>query len=258
LALNRWMDALQQRHMADLQFAEVARALRALSSSYVERRGGLRRGAALEGRGKRAAFALFFGPLHFIVVSRILQEVMVDPRESGADHRSETRVIDLGCGTGAAGAAWALARSSRPAVRGVDRHPWAVSEARWTYRVFGLRGRASRGDASRAPLPGHTAGVVLAYTTNELGGAARDVLLDRLLDASRRGARVLVVEPIAGAVTPWWPDWREAFVRAGGRSDEWRFAAGLPDLVRRLDRAAGLDHRELTAKSLWLEPRKRG
>lgn len=241
------MEALQERHLADLRFAEVARALRALSSSYVERRAALRGGAALEGRGKRAAFALFYGPLHFIIVSRILREVIrVDS--------AVTRVIDLGCGTGAAGSAWALALPLHPAVHGVDRHPWAVSEARWTYRMLGLRGRAAQGDASRAPLPGQAAGIVVAYTTNELAEAARGALLERLLDASRRGAQVLVVEPIAGAVTPWWPDWQRAFEQAGGRSDEWRFAAALPEPVRRLDRAAGLDHRELTAKSLWVDP----
>jgi hypothetical protein len=40
--------------------------------------------------------------------------------------------------------------------------------------------------------------------------------------------------------------------RAGGRVDEWRFESNLPELVSQLDRAAGLDHREATAKSLWL------
>ncbi|HKQ60062.1 MAG TPA: hypothetical protein VJS92_02180, partial [Candidatus Polarisedimenticolaceae bacterium] len=39
---------------------------------------------------------------------------------------------------------------------------------------------------------------------------------------------------------------------AGGRADEWRLPAELPEPLRKLDRAAGLDHRELTARSLWL------
>jgi hypothetical protein len=38
----------------------------------------------------------------------------------------------------------------------------------------------------------------------------------------------------------------------GGRADEWRFRAELPPIVAKLDRAAGLDHRELTARSLWI------
>jgi hypothetical protein len=41
-------------------------------------------------------------------------------------------------------------------------------------------------------------------------------------------------------------------VAAGGRADEWRFRVPLPDVVARLDRAAGLDHRELTCRSLWI------
>src|SRR5262245_54372527 len=67
--------ALETRHLADLRVSEVTRALRALSSTYVERRQGLRRGAALDTAGKRAAFALFYGPLHFIVVSEVLRAI---------------------------------------------------------------------------------------------------------------------------------------------------------------------------------------
>ena len=44
----------------------------------------------------------------------------------------------------------------------------------------------------------------------------------------------------------------ERFVEAGGRADRWRFTAELPERLRLLDRAAGLDHRELTARSLYL------
>src|SRR5438132_7372132 len=54
---DRWMAALETRHLADLTVREVARALRALSSAYVERRHTLAAGAALGGAGKRAAFA---------------------------------------------------------------------------------------------------------------------------------------------------------------------------------------------------------
>jgi hypothetical protein len=62
---------------------------------------------------------------------------------------------------------------------------------------------------------------------------------------------------VARAVAPWWDDWRGAIENAGGRADEWRFALTLPDIVRRLDRAAGLSHDVLTARSLWLPPAER-
>ena len=39
---------------------------------------------------------------------------------------------------------------------------------------------------------------------------------------------------------------------AGGRADEWRFRLALPPIVAKLDRAAGLNHREITGRSLWL------
>lgn len=54
-----WMAALETRQLAELTFREVSRSLRALSSTYVERRGRLGEGAALGGAGKRAAFALW-------------------------------------------------------------------------------------------------------------------------------------------------------------------------------------------------------
>ena len=50
---TNWIAALDERHLADLTLPEVGRALRALSSCYVERRSRLAEGAALEGAGKR-------------------------------------------------------------------------------------------------------------------------------------------------------------------------------------------------------------
>src|SRR6185295_9492191 len=105
------MRGLETRHLADLQFAEVTRALRALSSVYVERRGRLQGGAALSGAGKRAAFALFYGPLHYLLLQAIVEQIPDGKAVAGP-------LIDLGCGTGAAGAAWAGACTQPPAIVG--------------------------------------------------------------------------------------------------------------------------------------------
>jgi hypothetical protein len=94
--------------------------------------------------------------------------------------------------------------------------------------------------------------VVAAFTVNELDDGARDQLLARLVQRARAGDRVLIVEPLAKFVARWWDGWRNAFANAGGRADEWRFRVELPAIVARLDRAAGLDHRELTGRSLWI------
>ena len=242
-----WVEALEARHTKTLSFAEVRRALQALSSLYVKRGERLAEGEALGTAGKRAAFALFYGPLHFLAVREIV-------RALGAGHPAPREILDLGCGTGAAGAAWALEAGPRVAVAGIERSGWAASEARFTFARLGLRGDARRGDIRGAALPGRGGGIVCAYVVNELPEDARVSLLERLLAAGRAGARVLVVEPIARGVAPWWPRWSDAFRGAGGRADEWRFPAALPPLLARLDRAAALDHRELTARSLWLPP----
>jgi SAM-dependent methyltransferase len=243
--MESWLAALDARHLAELAPSEAARALRALSSCYVERRGRLAHGGALDSAGKRAAFALFYGPVHFLTVREIVHAL---PR----DARSVQKILDLGCGTGAAGAAWALAAGAG-SVTGLDRHPWAAAEASWTYRQFALPGRASVGDISRTRLrvePG--LGVILGYAVNELPDGVRAPLLEDLLRAARRGARILVVEPIARRMSGWWDGWEAAFSAAGGRADEWRFDVPLPDRQRALARAAGLDPRHLTARSLWL------
>jgi SAM-dependent methyltransferase len=243
---DRWIASLEARHLADLTFAEVSRALRALSSAYVERRDRLAEGAALAGAGKRAAFALFYGPMHYLLVRDIV-------RELSPSAPSRATIVDLGCGTGAAGAAWATAIDGPPELVGIDRHPWAVAEAKWTYSHFALNARVERRDVASAVLPRHPAAIVAAFTINEVrDDAGRDALLKKLVDRAAHGDRVLVVEPLAGFVAPWWGRWRDVVLRAGGRADEWRFRIELPAIVRKLDRAAGLDHRELTARSLSL------
>jgi len=120
-ASDRWLTALEHRHFSSLTFQEVSRALRALSATYVERRDRLREGAALSGAGKRAAFAVFYGPLHYLLVREIVREV------GAGDAEAAGLLVDLGCGTGAAGAAWAAAAEPHPKVIGVDTHPWALS-----------------------------------------------------------------------------------------------------------------------------------
>src|SRR5262245_17117552 len=142
-----WLAALEARHLADLTFPELSRSLRALSATYVERRDRLREGAALSGAGKRAAFALFYGPIHYLLIERIVREL--PGATAGA-----AQLVDLGCGTGAAGAAWAGECEQRPQILGVDRHPWALAEAAWTYRELGFRARTIRGDAAAVALPG--------------------------------------------------------------------------------------------------------
>jgi hypothetical protein len=243
-ALDTWLAALDERHLAHLTPTEVARALRALSSLYVERRSKLAAGAALDSAGKRAAFALFYGPLHFLVVREIVIAL-------GSSLGNPKAIADLGCGTGAAGAAWGMLCAAD--VSGTDRHPWAVDEANRTYRDLEVGGRASQGDMTRVRLRRPEAlGILAAYSVNELADDARSRVLTLLRDAQSRGARVLVVEPIARRVTHWWSDWQREFELAGGRADEWRFPAVLPARQASLARAAGLDPRELTARTLTM------
>jgi hypothetical protein len=240
------MAALETRHLSELRLAEVTRALRALSSDYVARRQRLAggRGDALEGRGKRAAFALFYGPLHFLTVREIV-------RAAGLTQPVDA-IVDLGCGTGAAGAAWASVLDVTPEIIGVDRQGWMLEEAATTYRHFDAAARLVRAPTVEVRWPRGKYAVVAAYTVNELDTVEREHLLERLLEPDLRRASVLIAEPIAKAITPWWSRWADRFTASGGHAGEFRFHFELPALVRTLDRAAKLDHREVTARALWL------
>jgi hypothetical protein len=132
----------------------------------------------------------------------------------------------------------------------VDVSGWAVAETRWTLRQLGIPGGATRGDAASAGPPDPRTGLIAAFTANELEEPLRERLLARVLRAATAGSPALVVEPISRRVSPWWPVWREAFVGAGGREDEWRFRPRLPPSLALLAKAAGLDARELTGRSL--------
>jgi hypothetical protein len=251
--ITAWLAALEQRHLANLRHSELTRALRALSSMYVERREKLATGAALDSAGKRAAFALFYGPLHFLTIGAVV-------RALGANLTPIETIVDLGCGTGVGGAAWALAAGRPAQIHGIDRNGWAVAEANWTYHQLGLRGRAKTGDllrelaVARSPDPQITKSsspqLLLAYTVNELTDATRAALLEKLVNAVRAGSGLLIVEPIARRDKAWWPEWSARLGAEGARADEWRFPAALPPSLRLIAKGAGLDPRELTARTI--------
>ncbi|HEX6463749.1 MAG TPA: class I SAM-dependent methyltransferase [Vicinamibacterales bacterium] len=241
---NAWLAALERRHLANLTGPELTRALRALSSCYVERRNKLARGAALSGAGKRAAFAAFYGPLHFLTVTEIV-------RALGACNARTDTIIDLGCGTGAGSAAWALACHSRPRIIGVDRNAWAISEANWTYRELRATGSAKNGDITTFNIAASAStAVLLAYAVNEIDPESRSHLLTRLVHALRGGSRLLIVEAIAMRDKPWWREWTGVLGAAGARADEWRFEVEIPAAVRELGRRAGLALKELSARTI--------
>ena len=234
--------------MADLRFSDVTRALRALSSAYVERREtALANHKALDGAGKRAAFAMYYGPIHYLLVQHIVRELGVAPDRG--------TVADLGCGTGVAGAAAATSSGSTAAaeaarsltVLGIDTHPWTLDEARFTYKAFGLASEVRRGHAARTRLPADTSFVVAAFVVNELNDADRATLLRELIRLKAASTRILIVEPISNRISPWLPEWAGAL---GGRADEWKARIDAPPLVKRLAKAAGLRPDLLTARSL--------
>jgi hypothetical protein len=260
--IDAWLAALANRHQAPFSPPHFLKAVRALSARYVERRAVLPGRSPLDSAGKRAAFAAFYAPLHLLATRAIVSAVRPPEVE---------RVFDLGCGTGVAGAAWALLASRPLSISGIDRNSWALSEARWNWRQLGLDGDTRRGDLvreieklarSRWPerrglrkseaAAWERCGIVLGWSVNELSDEERTQLLPILLELGGRGATVVVIEPLARSAVPWWNDWTARWSAAGGRSAEWKLPLPLPPALAEIDRAAGFNRQQLSARSLYL------
>jgi hypothetical protein len=240
-----WIAEIEARYRKTLTFAEIRKGVVALSRIYVEERRRMEGGAVFDGAGKRAAFACFYGPLHYLVVAEIVAAL-------DASRSPPRRILDLGCGLAVASAAWAARCDPRPTIVGFEKNAWAAGEARSLLSALGLRGRIHQKSLHESPKAERGDAVVAAFAVNELNLGGREKLLSKLLSAGKRGASVLVIEPLARRSLSWWSEWQERFLEASGRTDEWRFESHLPESLAALDRASGLDHRELTGRSLYL------
>lgn len=241
----RYLDALIERHLKDLKFSEVTRALRALSAGYVEKReeGGIAR--ALDGRGKRAAFALYYGAAHFLATEAVVRELNL-----GFDSGGRATILDLGCGTGVCGAMWALLCGSSTTVIGADRSSFALHEARWTYQTLRVKGETSRSITETLDSIRRPDGVVIGWTLNELDDLKREVIASKLLPWVAKGSRLLVIEPVSKRVAPWWDAWAARFPKGQCSVMEKRLRLRLPPKIALLARSAGLSTDETVLRLL--------
>jgi len=247
-----WLDSLLARHQRTFAPAEFLKAVRALSARYVERRAQLAQQTPTDSAGKRAAFAAFFAPLHFLTARAIVDASGL--RDAGVD-----RLVDLGCGTAAVGAAWASSLPAPPQITGVDKQGWCLDEARLTWRAFGLDGRVVRGDllVSAEKLVRDASirnrarvGIALGWSVNELDNATRARLLPAILALTRAGHPLLLIEPLARGMSPWWDDWVGALTPSGAHAQDWKFDIDLPSALAAIDEAAGFRREGLGARAI--------
>jgi SAM-dependent methyltransferase len=227
---------------APLTFSELRRGVQALSQRYV---GGRREpGAALGSSAKRAAFATYFAALHLATAYGAVRSL------PPAALAGTTRIVDLGAGSGAIGAGAALALAPEtPALLALDRSGFALAEARRTFAAFGLRGETERA-LLPAGMPRLARGdlAVAGWFLNECDDAARERVLRALERGLGAGASVLVLEPLAGRVVPWWDEVASRLTARGLATGSIRWRMERPVWIAQMDKAARLDHRELGAR----------
>jgi len=244
---DAWIEAGVERYSPPLEFSEIRRGAQALSALYVERRpAGEIAARSVRGRGKRAALATYFAPLHFLTVHHALAALDC---ERAAPIR---RVFDLGCGSGATGAAIATALPTAPGIVALDVSGWALGEAEATCAAFGLRCSRRRGTLPRGfPRVGPDDWIALGWVVNELEEGARNSLLVRLRGALETGARLLLAEPLSERASPWWGEWTDALQPLGAVEEQFRVEIERPEWIESLDRATRLDHRSIGARLLF-------
>lgn len=247
---HHWLSNRTAAAEAELSFRQIRQGVQAVQKDYLSRmRGQALPNKPLEGRAKRAAFATFYAAIHFRTVQSWVEEHPLQPRNG------LNRIIDLGCGTGAVGSAVALSIEPHPSVLGLDRSPWAVAEARETYRSFGLQGSAQRATLPGG-LPRGSRGelMVAGWSINELDDAARDRLKTAIENGLERGAGLLIFEPISERISPWWSSWQSSLSRWGTEEHRFKCHWERPEWVARMDKAARMDHRILSARVFSREP----
>ena len=247
---DQWLRNRTAAAEQELTFRQIRQGVQAVQKDYLSRtRGQALPNKPLEGRAKRAAFATFYAAIHFRTVQGWLEAHPFD------SHSGLKRIFDLGCGTGAVGSAIALGLQPHPEVKGLDRSAWAVAEARETYRAFGLQGTAKR-ITLPGGLPRGVQGelMVAGWSINELDDAARSRLLPAIGAALDRGAGLLIFEPISERISPWWPSWQSTLSQWGTEESKIKIQWERPDWIARMDKAARMDHRILSARVLSRKP----
>lgn len=212
---------------------------------YVERRenGGLQR--ALEGRGKRAAFALYYGATHFLATQALVREFAL-----GFQGPAPARILDLGCGTGVCGAAWALMSRVPPRIVGADRSSFALHEARWTYGRLRLQAETRRSITETLLAIPRPEGIVAGWAFNEMDDAMRDLIAERIVPWVAKGSRLLVIEPVSGRVAPWWDQWTARFPPPQTAVTGRKIPLDLPPQIALLAKSAGLSRDPMALRVL--------
>ncbi len=166
----------------------------------------------LDDRSTRSAYAAYFTPANAGKVERALLELAA--ADAALFRRPALRVLDLGCGTGAAGLGLAAALGSAapaPRVRyeGLDVSTPALDDARWLLGEaapgWDLRTRASDLAAAAAGPPRDL--VLLVDTLNEAALAQPDptaagaALVRRALGLAAPDGYLVVIEPALRTLT---------------------------------------------------------
>lgn len=243
---DRWLEQNLERYQQTLTFTEIRKGVQALAELYSHQPPPEDLASRIiDGQGKRAALATYYAALHFLTAYHAREMVGIG---EGAPVR---RVIDLGSGSGAAGAAVAAGLAAPPRLLALDRSGWALDETRETWRAFGLSGQVQRVELP-AHLPRCSPGdlLCLGWIVSALEPASRRTLLRKLTAMVKRGLGLLLLEPAAVSAEQWWPTLREQLAPYGIREELVRVSIRRPRFIQDMDKAARQDHQVIGARVL--------
>lgn len=244
-----WVTAAHERWAGSLTFRELRRGASAVSDLYVHKRQSSVTAKVADGRGKHAAFIVYYGGLHLLLVADWLRRTSPP---------AALPVVDVGCGPGVVGAAVARWCGAPSLLAGdvVGRH---LQAAAWTAKHFGVPVKTRRGalpGVLRGKGPQQPTLYTLGWVLNELDEDAVQECIQALAHRVEQGHGVMVWAPLSTRVTGWWSGLESAIRRTGVP-----MSAGIhrcrperPPLIADLDRATRLKHDELGGRVLYAPP----
>ena len=133
---TRWLASLEARHLADFRSPRSRGRFGHCPPRMSNAARNLRPAPPSIPPGKRAAFALFYGPLHLLTIGHI---VRCARRQTRLRHPISSTLAAVQVSAAPRGRSARAASLESPASIATR---WAVEESRRTYRELGLRGQA--------------------------------------------------------------------------------------------------------------------
>lgn len=239
------LEAIHNESRAGLTRRAWHQAIQAASRNYTSQRQRLSQSVAPSPAIQLAQHG-YYGVMHALIVQAIAAYFHIQQWPF-------QRLIDIGCNTGVAGLTLCAQLPTITSYIGLEPQRWAAKKAKQFQLACAIPGKIFSGTGlTWQPQKGDL--ILLSFVLNEMTESQRKVLHSKLLHHLEKGAGILIIEPIARHITPWWDSWLQSFL-------PWSYSQAnlqkawpvqTPQMWFESHHGAGFHHQRWKARSLWI------